>query len=648
MKRAFLVFLAAAASAAAAPPPSEYFFRGSRFGPMAVSPDGKSIAALAPVNGRQNLVILDAKTKAVKPVTGEKSRDIVYVRWVNNRRLIVRTGSLNTQAWDYRGGGLFAVDVDGGEVRLLSESRDERSTAGWRLVGRPVYPVRTLPGEGDDIIVQEWIYGDQRTRAGDLFRLDTRTARRTAILEGKPDSGEQESWIVDDRGVARVQVARDRGRVRIHYRASAAAPWQKLDELSTTAPGWRPLAIADDDKTLLVADQRQRDKAAIVTYDPATRSFGQPLAEHPQVDLNWLVFDYGRAVGVRYDGDRPGVAWFDEELAKLQSSIDSAMPGSVNWLSWSRDRKIVLVDSSSDRTPGSLYLLDCNTGKMEWLVDRRPWIKPAEMAPMRPVRYAARDGLSIPAYLTLPREGTGKHLPLVVIIHGGPWVYGETWGFDSEAQFLASRGYAVLQPNFRGTTRYGWKHFVASFNQWGLAMQDDIEDGVRWAIAEGIADPKRVCLYGGSYGGYSTMMGLAKTPDLYRCGINYVGVTDLALLMTATWSDNAYSESVQYSLREMVGDPDRDAERLRTTSPIHLADRIKAPVMLAYGAVDFRVPLEHGTRMRSALERNGANPVWLVNEGEGHGFSDFANRKAFYEAMEKFLAEHIGGDRPRF
>ena len=631
-----------AASAAAAELPVEHFFRGSRFGTLVVSPDGKSLAALAPVNGRQNVVVLDAKTKAVKPVTGETNRDIVAVAWINNSRLLLRTGSLATQDWDYRGGGLFAIDADGTHPKLLSESSDERKSSAIRAVARPLSPVRTLPGDTDDIIVQEWVYASRESRAGDLFRMNTRTGRTTSIIEARPDRGEQESWIVDDRAVARVMIARDRGQVRIHYRASADAPWAKLDEMSTTAPGWRPVAIGEDDKTLLVTDQRSRDKAAIVRYDPATKTFGEVLAEHPQVDLTGVISDYGHAVGVRYEADRGGTAWFDAELAGVQATVDQALPGMVNRLSWSRDRNVILVDSRSDLTPGSLYVFDRKEKKIGWLFDRRPWIKPADMAPMKPVTYRARDGLPIPAYLTLPKDKPGKDLPMVVVVHGGPWVAGETWGFDPEAQFLASRGYAVLQPNFRGTTRYGWKHFASSFNQWGLTMQDDIEDGVRWAVAEGIADAKRVCIYGGSYGGYATMMGLAKTPDVYRCGIDYVGVTDLSLLMTATWSDNAYSQSVQHTYREMIGDVDRDAARLKATSPLYLADRIKAPVMLVYGGVDFRVPIEHGTRMRSALESAGAKPIWMAADGEGHGFRDLKNQKAFYEAMEKFLAENIG------
>jgi len=641
MRKLVALFFLAAGTALAEPPSVETLFRQPQFAMMRLSPDGGTIAALAPVAGRQNLVVLDAKTRKPTPVTAFTDRDIVDVRWVNSKRLLVRTGSLATRDSDVRGGGLYAVDKDGSEGRMVSEGGDEQATSAARFVGRVLVPVRGIPGETDDLIAQEIVFAIEGTRAGELVRVNTRTGRRVSAGFPKADSGESELWVADDKGVGRVQMVLSQGRVRIFYRANADAPWQKLDEYPMLSPGWVPLAVADDDKTLLVADRRTRDKSAIVRYDPATKSFGEVVAEHPQVDLTELVRDQGRPVGVHFEAERGGVAYFDADLARLQSLVDRALPGFVNSMSWSRDRSTVLVSSYSDVSPGSYYLLDAKAGKMEWLVDRQPWIKPKEMAPMRPVWYTARDGLPIPAYLTLPREGGGKNLPLVVVIHGGPWVDGDSWEFNPEAQFLASRGYAVLQPNFRGTTRYGWKHFQSSFGQWGLAMQDDISDGVKWAVEQGIADPKRVCIYGASYGGYATMVGLAKTPELYRCGVNYVGVTDVNLFLTATWSDYAESEFLRHSVKELVGDTVKDAARLKASSPVELADRIKAPVLMAYGAADNRVPIEHGTRMRAALESRGQKPIWIVAEGEGHGFRDMKNQKMFYEAMETFLAEHL-------
>jgi dipeptidyl aminopeptidase/acylaminoacyl peptidase len=633
---------ALAAGAAGNPIPVEDFFRLPRYAAMAISPDGAHIAALSPVNHHQNLVVLDVPPKEARPLTGFDAKDVVWFRWINSKRLVLETGDLATSSFNYRGGALYAIDIDAGDVRKLTEGWGDENLGGaasW--IGHGLRIVRFLPGEGDDFIGQELTFDRFGPHMGELVRIDSRSGRRTDIGIGKPDDAQDESWVVDDRGVARAMVANGKGRVRIYYRVGEDAPWQKLDEFASTEPGWQPLAMAEDDKTLYTSAYRGGDKAAIVRYDPAKRAFGEVAARHPQVDLENLVTEEGKVVGVRYDADRIGVAMFDEQLARIQKSVDGALPDAVNLLSWSRDRSRVLVTSFSDVSPGTFYLLDMKSGRLQYLADRAPWIHPKDMARMKPIRYAARDGLEIPGYLTLPRESAGRDLPMIVDVHGGPWVEGDAWRFDPEVQFFASRGYAVLQPNFRGTRRYGWKHFHASYGQWGLAMQDDITDGVKWAVDQGIADPKRVCIYGASYGGYASMMGLAKTPDLYRCGVDYVGVTDIPLFLTMTWADYSLSDFVDYDAKTMVGDPDRDAKRLRETSPVMLADRIKAPVLMAYGGSDARVPIEHGTRMKAALEKAGVKFQWMVMDGEGHGFRDPANQKAFYEAVEKFFAANL-------
>ncbi len=625
-------------------PSVETLFKLPQYRAMVLSPDGMHIAALAPVAGRQNLVVVDFAMRGAVPVTALNSRDVTSVRWVNNKRLIVTTGTLGTQDFDARGGGLFAIDRDGTGARQIGEGGDEPMAGGMRAVFRPVQVVRTLSGESDDIIAQEYVIDARRAVPGALLRIDTRTGRRTTLSSGKPESAEGEGWVVDREGVPRVFVASSENKARIYYRKGTDAPWRKLDEFSILAGSqWTPLAVSDDDKTLYVSSWKGHDKAEIVAYDPETRTFGATLAAHPQVDLADLVATrQDTLLGVRFEADKGGVAWFDEDLAKVQAAIDRALPGTVNQISWSTDRQRFIVTARSDVLPGAFYRFDKNAGKLEWLADSAPWIDPRKMSPVTPVRYKARDGLEVPGYLTVPRNSSGKNLPLVVMVHGGPWVSGDHWYYNPEVQFLASRGYAVLQPNFRGTTRYGWKHFSSSFKQWGLTMQDDITDGAEWAVAQGVADPKRICIYGASYGGYATMMGLAKTPDLYKCGINYVGVTDLNLFATATWSDFAYSEFLKYGMKDMVGDLTGDTERLRNTSPVLMAERIKAPVLMAYGSSDVRVVPEHGTRMKSALERAGKKPQWMMVDGEGHGFRDMKNQVMFYGAMEKFLAENIG------
>jgi dipeptidyl aminopeptidase/acylaminoacyl peptidase len=642
----FITFAFCAGAQAADDKPSiESFFKLAQYASMRLSPDGKHIAALAPVAGRQNLIVIDLANHSAKALTGLSNRDVVNVGWVNNNRLLFWTGTLGERVFDARGGAIWAIDRDGGQIRVISEGDEsERNTAGIRFVGRPLSVVRLLPGDTDDIIAQEHVFAESGADPGALFRVDSRTGRKTVISVGKPESAKSERWVVDRDGVPRALVVEARNSTRIYYRDGADAPWRKLDEFDQLAADqWAPVAMASDGKRLIVSSHRGgRDKAALMLYDPASQSFGETLAAHPQVDLSQLAGDKDGVRGVRFEADREGHAWFDADIAAVQTTVDKAFPDNVNNLSWSLDKQRFLVYSYSDISPGVFYLFDRKSNKMEWLADRRPWIDPKKMAHMQPVRYAARDGLEIPAYLTLPKDGPAKNLPLVMVIHGGPWVSGDGWYFDPEVQFLASRGYAVLQPNYRGTTRYGWKHYSSSFKQWGLTMQDDITDGVKWAVDQGIADPKRVCIYGGSYGGYATMMGLAKTPDLYKCGINYVGVTDLPLMLGATWSDFAYSDFIKYGAKRLMGDPDTDAAQLKATSPDQLAERITAPVLMAYGGADVRVPIEHGTRMKAALERQGKTPIWIVADGEGHGFRDIKNQVMFYGAMEKFLDANIG------
>ena len=258
------------------------------------------------------------------------------------------------------------------------------------------------------------------------------------------------------------------------------------------------------------------------------------------------------------------------------------------------------------------------------------------------VRIKARDGLEVPMYYTLPPASFGKSsLPTVVLLHGGPWVRGKRWGWDPDAQLLASRGYLVLEPEFRGSTGYGFKHFQAGWRQWGLAMQDDVADATRWAIAKGLADPGRVCVAGASYGGYATLMALVRESDLFKCGIAWVAVTDINLLFTANWSDTTDSAR-RYGMRTMIGDPEIDAAQLKAASPLANASNIKQPLLLAYGGTDLRVPLEHGRRFRDAVTVSNPNVEWVVYGDEGHGWSKLETRIDFWTRVEQFLRANLG------
>jgi dipeptidyl aminopeptidase/acylaminoacyl peptidase len=299
----------------------------------------------------------------------------------------------------------------------------------------------------------------------------------------------------------------------------------------------------------------------------------------------------------------------------------------------------VLVTSTSDRSPAVYRLFRASKNALEPIAASRPWIKSQDMAATDMVRIAARDGLDIPVYVTRP-NGQKAPAPTVVLVHGGPWVRGGEWSWRADAQFLASRGYVVVEPEFRGSTGYGFKLYKAGWKQWGLAMQDDVADAAQWAIKQGYADPKRVGIAGASYGGYATLMGLVRNPELFRCGVNWVGVTDIDLMYSITWSD--FSESwKRYGMPTLIGDREKDSAQLAATSPIKQAEKIAQPLFMAYGSIDRRVPIDHGTQMRDALRKTNSKVEWKVYSEEGHGWLLPANNIDFWTRVEEFLDKNL-------
>jgi dipeptidyl aminopeptidase/acylaminoacyl peptidase len=269
-----------------------------------------------------------------------------------------------------------------------------------------------------------------------------------------------------------------------------------------------------------------------------------------------------------------------------------------------------------------------------------PGINPLQMASTSFVRYKARDGREIPAYLTLPKGG-GTNLPMVVLVHGGPWVRGGHLEWNREVQFLASRGYAVLRPEFRGSVGFGVEHFRAGWKQWGQAMQDDVADGTRWAIERGVADPKRICIAGASYGGYATLMGLVNNPELFRCGVDWVGVTDINLLYDLRFT-NTSQEAKKYGLPVLVGDQAREAAMLKANSPLENAAKITQPLLLAYGGRDRTVPIEHGKKFYAAVKQGNPRAEWIEYAREGHGWAYERTQVDFWSRVEKFLGDNLG------
>ena len=648
MRSFWLCLLVVAAPAAQAQPaPVEDFYRRPDFSAPKISPDGKHVAAIVRGAKRDTLAVIDLETKKMQPVTNFADADVIEFHWVNKQRLVFNTADVNKPWASAELYGWHAVDIDGTRLEEVGPSRPDDK----RFIGYiPRSYIRFLaadPAGGSEILIEvRTPVFLQRTRLEDqvtVWRWDTLTARRVEDL-GRPEVPGARAWTIDQRGVVRMARTYHEGRERILYREASDAPWRELEDAEEGELRFHPIGFDYDDKTLYVSAYGDEDKRAIYRYDLERNRLGERVARHPDVDLFTLVFNRARRglVGVSYSAERRGMVWTDEQMARAQQAVDRALPGTANELVPAEDNpNRILVRSFSDVAPTAYYFYDAEKRAMTRFPSSRPWIKPAEMSERKFVRYKARDGLEIPAYLTVPKGSSGKNLPLVVDIHGGPWTYKQSWGFDPDAQFLASRGYAVLQPDFRGTYGYGKRHYKSSFGQWGFTMQDDITDGVQWLVAQGIADKDRVCLYGTSYGGYSALWGLMKTPELYRCGVAGFALTDIAFYFDFNRWDWSRAVWASYGAQKMIGDPSRDAEKFRSVSPVAQAARLKAPVFLAFGGDDQRVPIKNGNALRAALDEHGKKYEWRVYQNEGHGFGAEKNRFDFYRKVDAFLRQNL-------
>ena len=640
--RAAVLALAASAVLAQAPAtpfkptiPVEDFARLPKLRNPAFSPDGERFAAVQEVDGRMNLVAADMKARKLTRVTSFTSVDVSSYRWIGAKRVVFSVYDSKKGLTEQRGGGLFAVNWDGSDPKELSPTASD--CAARNQVCRQTRFLRRIPGQDEDILV---LANDRDFETVDVYRMNTRTGRKTLITEDNP--GKVNNWIVDKDLVPRAAWSSDDKKLEgtFWYRDDAKAKWRKVASFGDFAPQFRPVAF-DADGSLFVASNLESDRFGLYIFDPKTGKPGEKVAQHPLADIeDGLVQRSGAVVGLVIDADKPEYVWFEESFAKVQKLADVSLPNRSNRLVPLDNGKFV-VESISDRDPGTYYLLDPAQRTLEEMLRTIDWLKPEALSPMSVVRYKARDGLEIPAYLTLPNGREAKKLPLVAWIHGGPWAR-DDWRFDPEVQFLASRGYAVLQPNFRGSTGFGSKHYKSSFKQWGQSMQDDITDGIRHLVAQGIVDADRVCIGGGSYGGYATLMGLVKDPKQYRCGISVVGVSDLIWMQELGYSDfNSFNpDSADAFFSITMGDLKADRAMLEQYSPRRHADKVQAPVLFVHGADDKRVPIKHAEGMRDALKAANKPYEWVVFSGEGHGFLKPENRIEYYKRMEAFLRQY--------
>jgi dipeptidyl aminopeptidase/acylaminoacyl peptidase len=664
-RQALLLCVAAlAAMAHAAPPPAEVFYGAADIREAVLSPSGRYLAVTSgkgqPFVG---LITIDLSPGG-KPVRIAQMMDgdVVSVTWINDDRLLFRMVDMaDGSGRQYAAPGLFAVNADGGQFRtlvnrtstpFLADGSQTRSTAAARILEwnhRLLRVPNPRPGETNEEVLIAQFTKDDHGYETPMWLNTTSGRTRYAKVDAPTDTVD---WLTDPRGEPRVAFTYRENRQAAYWRAPNSAQWELLYESTLLERPFTPVGVDEAGNLYVTEPQGSTGTRVLKRYDFARHAPAEkPIVVTPGFDFEGsLITDGGgNALGVRVDIDAELAIWFDPAMKALQDQVDAMLPGRVNRIQCRRCGQadmVALLRSYSDRDPGQLLVYKAKPpeGEPPWrLVGRvREDIKPEQMARTSFHRIKARDGLDLPVWVTRPADAKGP-LPAVVLVHGGPWVRGRTWGWDPDAQFLATRGYAVIEPEMRGSTGYGDAHFTAGFRQFGQAMQDDVTDALRWAQGQGLAGDK-ACIAGASYGGYSTLMGLVRDPELYRCGVAWMALADLDLLLTgsARVIDDVGSASRKYTLPEMIGDPRKDAEMIARYSPVKQAAAIKAPVMLAYGEDDKRVPIEHGERMRDALKAAGHPPVWITYAGEAHGFGMSKNRTDFAERMAAFLAKYLG------
>ncbi|MGA8139207.1 MAG: S9 family peptidase [Desulfobaccales bacterium] len=603
--------------------PIKDFFRNPEKTAFKISPDGQYLAFLMPWQHRLNVYVQRIGEDRVTRVTQSTQRDITDYLWAKNGRIVYLQDQAGNE--NYRA---YAVNADGSNPMELTPFPQVK-----------VQILDDLEENPDEILIG---MNRRNPRFFDAFRVNVYTGALTLVGE---NPGNITGWLADNQGRVRVAVATDGLTDTLLYRPTEAEAFRPV-VTTNFKDTLDPLCFTFDDRDLYVSSNLGRDKQAIYRYDPEKGKLLDLIYENPEVDVDTLLRSKKRRIitGVSYFTDRRHYHFFDPDRQKLQEDLERRLPGyevlaaDAGHNLQSKDETRVLVRTFSDKSLGAYYYYNRVSGEFRKLAEVSPWLHETELADMRPVSYQSRDGLTIHGYLTLPKGLAPGNLPVVINPHGGPWAR-DHWGFDPEIQFLANRGLAVLQMNYRGSTGYGKAFWEAGFKEWGLEMQDDISDGVAWLVKQGLADPRRIGIYGGSYGGYATLAGVTFTPDLYACGVDYVGPSDLFTMLA---SFPPYWELERQKLYEMVGDPVKDAALLRKVSPLFHVDRIKAPLLVAQGANDPRVKKVESDEIVQALRKRGIQVQYMVKDNEGHGFRNEENRFDFYRAMEGFFGTWLG------
>ncbi len=598
--------------------PLKDFFRNPQKLAYQISDNGEFVSFLAPVERRMNIFTTKLGKSEARQITFEKDRDIQAYFWGNDEHILFLKDNNGDENFK-----LYSVNIKTTEQICLT----------------PFENVTTQIIDELDNIDNAILIGlnKRNKQIFDVYKLNIETGEIELVFE---NPGNISSYITDHLGLVRVLIATDGVSNTFFYRKNETEEFKPVKQLNfkeTLSP-----QFFDFENNLLYASSNiNRDKTAIVLLNPETMEEVDFIFSHEEVDVDGLAFSKERKVitATSYTTWKKFHHFFDEQIKTQFNDIQEQVGEEyeVQIVSFNKDETKFIVRTYSDRSLGCYYLYETTNQQLYELDEVSPWLKEDDLAEMKPIKYTARDGFEINGYLTIPKGRVAKDLPIIINPHGGPW-HRDTWGFNPEVQFLANRGFAVFQMNFRGSTGYGRKFWEASFKQWGQTMQHDISDGVSWLIEEGIANPKKIAIYGGSYGGYATLAGVTFTPDLYACAVDYVGVSNLFTFLETI---PPYWKPYLEMMYEMVGHPEEDKEILHASSPVFHVDKITCPLMVVQGAKDPRVVQAESDQIVNALKEKGIKVEYILKENEGHGFRNEENKFEMYEKMIQFLEKHL-------
>ncbi len=611
--------------------PTGAFSNVSKLSSAKLSPSGATVAVRVELEGQPYILLFEAGTRKAtgKLNVGDKV-ELGWFRWVTDSKILFSVSTL---------GNYF-----GDEARYTRLYLADIARRSYQFVGRD-----TSTLEGDDVIHvaddgSHILLSMQRTPYDypSVWRIEL---KEDGVVEEvqRPRDGIW-NWHADEKGVVRMGMGWLRKRLRVYYRKDATSDLKligrlKEDEIEERV--WDVAQIVSGSDQGYILEEGENGRVGIRLFDYAKREVIETFYENSEWDVDSMALDDGKPIAAFYTDDRDQVEWFDDGLKQTYTQLKQALGAEEIWItSRAKDNSRMLVWAGNEADPGAMYVFTPGEKRLDQFAELRPSVDYRLLAKPKPVSYEARDGTRISAYLTLPRGRVGKNLPLILLPHGGPYGVRDKLRYDDDVQLLANRGYAVLQPNFRGSAGYGEAFSKLGVGQIGRGMQDDIDDAMDWAVEQGIADRDRVCVVGGSYGGYAALWAVIRNPERYRCAASWAGVTDWDLMLK--YDRRYFTRKGGKRWRATVeGDEDFD---LDTVSPYRLGETLNRPVLLAHGKDDNNVPYSQFRKMRNATKRAPVKPDLLLIEDEGHSFSEPENQKIWYDALVAFLAKHNPSD----